>query len=328
MTAVWSSLHDRLHQTLRQRQLLARGDRLLVALSGGQDSVCLTQLLRDLQPKWDWQIVLAHCDHRWREDSAANAAAVVDWARSWQLPWELRVAERAVATEAAARQWRYAMLAEMAAARNCAVVVTGHTLSDRAETLLYNLVRGAGADGLQALTWRRNLTDDGAIAVVRPLLAVSRQETGAFCRDRQLPVWDDATNQSLDYTRNRIRLELLPYLRDRLHVGVEANLARTAELLRADVAYLEEAARELLARSQSDAGDLDRRPLAEAPLALQRRALRQFLQPRLAVAPSFAHVEKLRHLLQAGNRSQSDPFPGGAIARVSRPWILWIPKDS
>lgn len=322
----WTPLHDRLHQTLRQRQLLQRGDRLLVAVSGGQDSLCLLQLLQDLQPKWQWQLGVVHCDHRWRADSADNAAAVAQWVRRQHLPFYLNIAETDITTEAAARQWRYQVFTDIAEAEHYPQVVTGHTLSDRAETLLYNLVRGAGAEGLQALVWQRRLTD--GVRLVRPLLEISRQETGALCQHRQLPVWQDETNFCLDYARNRIRLELLPYLRDRFHGGVEANLAKTAELLRADVAYLEASARAVLQQAVTEDGHLDRRILTQAPLALQRRALRQFLSDRLSVTPSFAQVEKLVALIDAPNRSQTDPFPGGAIARVSRPVIEWIDRST
>jgi tRNA(Ile)-lysidine synthase len=91
---------------------------------------------------------------------------------------------------------------------NC--IVTGHTASDRAETLLYNLIRGTGADGLQALTWRRLLSS--GIVLVRPLLEVTRVQTGQFCQDMHLAVWEDSTNLDLNYARNRIRQDLLPYL--------------------------------------------------------------------------------------------------------------------
>lgn len=327
---VWTPLHASVHGTLRQRRLLPERQRLLVAVSGGQDSLCLAQLLLDLQPKWGWQMAIAHCDHRWREDSAANADRVERLTRAWNLPFYCVVATENLISEAAARRWRYDELSQIAGREDFASVVTGHTQSDLAETVLYNLIRGAGADGLQALGWTRELTK--GVSLVRPLLEVSRDETGTFCRERGLPVWEDATNQNLKHARNRIRLELLPYLKQQFNPSVEASLAKTAELLRADVAYLERQADILLRLAIVPTDDdpdgrfrlrLHRRPLKAAPLTLRRRAMRQFLTSHLDIAPTFAHIEKLTALIEAPNRSQTDPFPGGAIAYVEHPWIYW-----
>ncbi|MGB3265819.1 MAG: ATP-binding protein, partial [Microcoleus sp.] len=226
-------------------------------------------------------------------------------------------------------------------------IVTGHTASDRAETLLYNLIRGSGADGLSALTWTRPIADlrlenseenpnsqiSADFRLVRPLLEITRSQTGQFCQEQKLPVWEDSTNQDLKYARNRIRSELLPYLETHFNPKAQQAIAQTAELLRADVEYLELAASDLLQLAICPIADSDpvqfqlpvklNRPiLREAPLALQRRAMRQLLQQILPSAPSFDSVEKLTSLIAAPNRSQTDPFPGGAIARVEKPWII------
>ncbi|HEY9860174.1 MAG TPA: ATP-binding protein, partial [Candidatus Obscuribacterales bacterium] len=94
--AAWTPLHAKVHQTLRSRQLLPRQQRLLIAVSGGQDSLCLARLLLDLQPKWNWQIAIAHCDHRWRADSEANAAHVQQLAQTWQVEFYQRTATQAL----------------------------------------------------------------------------------------------------------------------------------------------------------------------------------------------------------------------------------------
>ncbi len=346
----WTPLHAQLHRTLLQRPLIPRGERLLVAVSGGQDSLCLIKLLLDLQPKWGWHLGIAHCDHRWRPDSQANANHVEQLARTWQVSYYLETAPEmlSISSEAAARQWRYQALSAIAQTNNFPYIVTGHTASDRAETLLYNLMRGSGADGLQALTWQRPLTSTlhPTLQLVRPLLEVTRAQTAQFCQEFQIPVWEDSTNQDFKYARNRIRQELLPYLQTHFNPQVEQTLAKTAELLRADVQYLEEAAQKLLQQAlenedsplspqhgQGDAAPtalstdsrrdprLNRLVLRQAPLALQRRVMRHFLASVLPIAPSFEQIEKLTALITAPNRSQTDPFPGGAIAQVDGAWI-------
>jgi tRNA(Ile)-lysidine synthase len=320
---VWTVLHAKIHRTIRSRHLFDHDHRLLVAVSGGQDSLCLIKLLLDLQPKWGWYLGIGHCDHRWRSDSAANARHVQQLAESWGISFYLETATQPLNSEAAARNWRYHALIAMAQANNYQYIVTGHTASDRAETLLYNLIRGTGADGLQALTWKRPITRD--ILLIRPLLEITRQQTGEFCQEFDLSVWEDSTNQDIKYARNRIRQELIPYLQANFNPKVESALAQTAELLQAEVEYLEQVAHQLKEEAINweleNEGNwanlrLNRRVLKKAPLALQRRVMRQILQQILNDAPTFEHIEKLTDLITAPNRSQTDPFPGGIIAQV------------
>lgn len=319
---IWTDLHAALHRTLKQRRLLAPGQRVLLAASGGQDSVCLAQLLLDLQPKWHWHLAIAHCDHRWETD-VGNPEFVQTLAQTWNLPFYQQTAPDLDRTEASARAWRYEALCDLAQKHDFSHIVTGHTASDRAETLLYNLVRGSGIDGLQALTWKRSLTP--AITLVRPLLMVTRHETAHFCQDRQLPIWHDPANQDLRYARNRIRQTLLPYLKVHFNPQVDHTLAQTAELLQADVDYLEQAATTLLhqCRHTEHPHGLNRLYLQPVHLALQRRVIRQCLQTILPSAPNFSHIEKVIALLYAPNRSQTDPLPGGIIAQVEGDWIAF-----
>ncbi|WP_204152946.1 tRNA lysidine(34) synthetase TilS [Leptolyngbya sp. CCY15150] len=327
----WTILHARLHQTLRDRSLLPAGDRCLVAVSGGQDSLCLIRLLLDLQTKWGWEIAIAHCNHGWRTDADENAAHVQALAHQWQIPYYGVATQTLPPTEAAARTWRYDQLTAIAQDHAYTQVATGHTASDRAETLLYNLVRGAGMDGLQALTWCRPLSD--RIQLVRPLLAMTREETARFCHERDLPIWQDSSNSDLHYARNRIRHTLLPLLTEQINAQAEGHLAQTAELLRADVEYLSHLAEQLWhqareADEQGRAARLNRTTLQASPLALQRRVMRLHLQALSIPAPSYHQIEKLVALIWAPNRSQTDPLPGGAIARVEHPWIVITSRDA
>jgi len=317
----WTPLHAQIHRTLRSRQLLPRDRNVLIAVSGGQDSLCLVKLLLDLQPKWGWSLAVAHCDHRWRDDSLANAQHVENLAKTWATPFYCATTERTLQSEAAARTWRYQALSAIAHQNNYQYLVTGHTQSDRAETLLYNLTRGSGADGLQALTWQRSL--EPKLQLVRPLLEVPRYITARFCQEMHLPIWEDATNQDSKYARNRIRQELIPYLQERFNPQVELALAQTAELLQAEVEYLEYSAQQLKqqATHPQEPLKLNRQILQAAPLALQRRVMRQLLQQTLNHSPSFEQIEKLTALIVAPNKAQTDPFPGGAIAKVEQGWI-------
>ncbi|NEO99387.1 MAG: tRNA lysidine(34) synthetase TilS [Symploca sp. SIO2E9] len=336
----WTLLHARLHQILRQRQLLPKQQQVLVAVSGGQDSLCLAKLLLDLKSKWGWQLAIAHCDHRWPWDTGI-AAHVQDIAQNWALPFHLQTAPEVTTSEAAARQWRYQALIKTAYSYGYQNIVTGHTKSDRAETLLYNLIRGAGADGLGALTWQRLLTAE--VKLVRPLLEVSRAETLQFCQQQQLPIWEDAYNQDLKYARSRIRQDVIPYLQTHFNPQVETALSHTAELIRADVEYLEQAAHQLRQEatisvkgneldasaniSSSQILRLNRLILRRAPLALQRRAIRQILVRFQQVAPSFEQIEAMTVLINAPNRSRTSSFPGGTSALVEGDSIVLVVEE-
>lgn len=322
----WTPIHARIHTLLKAKSLLPRDATILVAVSGGQDSLCLVKLLLDLKPKWNWRLAMVHCDHGWRPDSAANAAHVLQLARRWQIPCFVEKAQDLPETEAAARSWRYGVFEQLASSHGYYYVVTGHTATDRAETVIYNLLRGSGADGMQALSWQRPIsTDHPDIYVVRPLLQLTRQETEAFCCDLALPVWYDSSNQDLSYRRNRIRRELMPYLRSHFNPKVESTLAQTAEILTAEVIYLEKQTDQLydqVVEDQKDGWQINRSLFKAAPLALKRRVARRLLQTALPQNPQFEHIEKLVVLADGSNRMQTDPFPGGVIARVENDWII------
>jgi tRNA(Ile)-lysidine synthase len=322
---VWTALHATIHQTLRQRSLLGKGQSIVLAFSAGQDSMCLLQILRDLQPKWGWRLAIAHCNHRWPLDSDANATHVAQLAQDWGLEHYSFTAPRVLKGEAEGRYWRYEVLKELAEAQGFSAVLTAHTASDRAETLLYNLLRGSGMDGLQALAWQRPLSDQ--VQLIRPLLGITRQQTGDFCTQNQLPIWEDGMNADLSYRRNRIRLDLLPQLRQNFNPKVETTLARTAEILQAETDYLDQAAQQVLAQVMVSCipptmvTALDRLVLQQTHLALQRRVLRLWLQQHLKIQPNFEQVEKVLALVQGRNGDRTDPLIAGLIAEVRHPWL-------
>ncbi|MCM1984823.1 tRNA lysidine(34) synthetase TilS [Lyngbya confervoides] len=319
---VWTPLHAYLHTLLRQHPYLPPRSRLLLGFSGGQDSLCLLQLLRDLQPKWHWDLAIAHCDHRWPPDSHLNAQHVAQLAQTWQITLHSFLAPKRLKGEAEGRTWRYQVMSDLAQQQGYTHLVTAHTASDRAETLLYNLVRGSGMDGLQALLWQRKLTD--IVTLVRPLLATTRAQTQTFCQELNLPIWNDSMNQDYHYRRNRLRLDVLPYLREHFNPQVDRAIAQTAELLQADVEYLEKQAQKLFiaALNPENVRQIDRQKLAEAPLSLQRRTLRLFLNPIPGL--NYTKIEQVLQLLYGNHRDRTESLGGGWSAEVFHRWIQLI----
>jgi tRNA(Ile)-lysidine synthase len=226
----WNRDHLRLHRWLRHApSLLPAGAPLLLAVSGGQDSMALTGLLLGLRRLYGWRLHLWHGDHRWRAESGQQAAALAAWAAARGLDLRLERASEPPATEAAARTWRYERLAGEARRLGCAHVLTGHTASDRAETVLLNLARGSHRQGLTTPRSIRSLNRDaGSPALIRPLLPFTREDTGRICRELGLPVWVDVGNSDLQYARNRVRTEVLPVL-EGLHPGSARRISALAE---------------------------------------------------------------------------------------------------
>ena len=233
----WSTWHDRLHrQLLRDPKLLPNGKTLLLAVSGGQDSMAMVGLLLDLQPLHNWQLQIWHGNHGWHQHSATISSELQAWCCTRKIPFSVDVAEQnSVQSEAAARHWRYSQLTEHVLNhckgqndQPCEHVLTGHTCSDRAETLLLNLARGTDLKGLSSLPRQRRLAK--GVAVVRPMLNFSRAETLQICKALKLPIWLDPTNQNLEFSRNRVRHEVIPVL-EALHPGCSLRMAELCERL-------------------------------------------------------------------------------------------------
>jgi tRNA(Ile)-lysidine synthase len=228
----WSRDHLRLHRWLRREpSLLPTGCSLLLAVSGGQDSMALTALLDDLSRLHHWKVQLWHGDHRWRPESTQQARELASWMARRGLEMHIEQSPHAAGGEARARQWRYECLAREAGRLGCVRVVTGHTASDRAETMLLNLARGSHLRGMASLRASRPLqAGRPSPALVRPLLLFSRADTARICDNLGLPVWLDPGNDDPRHARNRVRAEVLPVLEE-LHPGASRRISSLAESL-------------------------------------------------------------------------------------------------
>ena len=200
-----------------------QGDPVVVAVSGGLDSMSLLHLLRFGVPIDPDLIHVAHFDHRMRSGSARDAQWLAGVCTAWGVPFHGGEAEAPLSTEAQAREARYGFLIEAKEQVGATAVLTAHTADDQAETVLFRAARGSGPDGLAAVQPRR---EDG---VERPLVGVWRTDLEAYARSVGLPVRHDPTNIETRWTRNRIRSEILPVL-EQLVPGAKASLARLAGL--------------------------------------------------------------------------------------------------
>lgn len=336
---IWSDLHARIHRQLKQHSLIPRSSHILIAVSGGQDSVCLAQCCLDLADRWDWQLTIGHCDHRWRDDSADNAHFVANLAQTWGVPYYQRTADSPLSNEADARSWRYRQLVAIARHVRATHIATGHTASDRAETLLHHLLRGTGTDGLSSIARSRSLHEfeiplspeilTPSPQLVRPLFETFRHETATFCADRRLPIWEDSTNRDETYTRNRIRRRLLPLLRDHFNPRIEAALTRTADTMSIDRDCLETLAHEGLKQAcdRHHNDRLHRPTLQTFHLAIQRRIVQRWLAQVFDRAPNFKHILKVVALIEAPQKTRTDPIFGARIVEVRGDWLVMVTLD-
>jgi tRNA(Ile)-lysidine synthase len=317
----------------RLPDLFAPGTRLVVGYSGGQDSTCLLHALS----RMDLQIMGVHVDHGLRVDSAVDAQRVVAIGREIGVPIEIIRVDVGVyrqglpgwSVQQAARSARYQALAAVAEQQHAAAVLVAHTADDQAETLLLNLMRGSGLEGLSAMPLEQSFSLEklgppvaelahrpSVLRVARPLLRVPRSTTLAYCAEFGLSVVEDASNQSRTFTRNRVRLDLLPAL-ERFNPAIRTILARTADLAAEDIAALDalvDALHASLARPTAPGVlEYELGPWRVQPRGLQRRLLRRGLESLLGglVDVRAAPIDDALDLLRSGTPSQTYHLPYG-----------------
>ncbi|HHY94800.1 MAG TPA: tRNA lysidine(34) synthetase TilS [Firmicutes bacterium] len=312
-------LYQRIADYVCRHRMFEPGQGVVVAVSGGSDSVALLHLLSRLQETYGLQLHVAHLHHGLRgEEADEDLRFVAELASSLGIPFSWRrvdVADRArrdrVGVEEAGRAARYEFLEETADRVGAQRVALGHTRDDQAETVLMRLLRGSGIDGLAGIPPVRG-------RIVRPLLVAGREELQEYCRQQGLGWRVDFTNMDPAFFRNRIRHELLPFLEERFSRTVRATLAETAEVLRPDVTWLRQQTEEALAavaRPRPGGLDIDAEALRALPPALGRRVIRAAVgQVKYRGRQLGArHVQAVLDMLDLG-RDGEVHLPGGVVA--------------
>jgi len=292
--------------------MVASGERVLVALSGGPDSVALLGALQRLAHRQGIGLQAAHFNHRWRgaEADRDQACAV---AVAAQLGLECVVGTAAGAwrgsnLEAHAREQRYAFLEEVATVRGCSKIATGHTLDDQAETVLLRLLRGSGWDGLAGIRPVR----DGRI--VRPLIDCSRAAVLAFLDSAGLPYCEDSSNADRRFLRNRVRHEVLPLLH-LINPEASRHLAAVADILAGEAAVLEAQIAPLLRAGSEPDGGLAITAVRAVSPALAPRLVRAWLRDQRGdlLRLGAAHVRAVVDLAHGSRPNAQVRLPGGRI---------------
>ena len=299
-------------EPVRDFEALPKGSRVLCALSGGADSVCL---LHWLARQEGLTVYAAHFNHQLRgEEADGDEAFVRELCERWNIPLTVgredvkafaRAEKRSV--EEAGRVLRYQFLQETAEREGCGLIATAHNADDNAETMLLSLLRGTGLAGLAGIPFRQG-------NVVRPLLGMTRREILAYLEKHDLPHREDSSNSDETYARNKLRAQVMPVLRQLNSRAVEHMVNTAAQLTEID-RYLDETARGLLAPAEESPGrvSLPVEALSQAPGVLRPRMIFQLLD-RLGVGRKdirSVHLEAILSLSPGGSLD----LPHGLIAR-------------
>ncbi|MFP4105559.1 MAG: tRNA lysidine(34) synthetase TilS [Phycisphaerae bacterium] len=314
---------DQLRIALEPMALRA-GDAIVLAVSGGCDSVALLAAMDRLARPRRWRLMVAHLDHAIREESAADAAFVRQLAEDRDLEFvgrRIDVPEQArqdgVSLETAAREARYRFLLETAERSSARFVATGQHADDQVETVLFRIARGTHLRGLRGIRPARPLSE--TVTLIRPLLALRRAELEAFCRQQGLTWREDPTNRHTDHARNALRHEILPALREAINPSADEALLRLAEAAAEVADVLDRQTEQLLNQATIRAADstclLDARVLADADPAIGNSAVRAAME-RAGVGLQHVTREMIRDVARlARTGAGAVSLPEGFEAR-------------
>lgn len=288
-----TNLRQRIEESIRKRKLCGRGQRILVAVSGGVDSMVLLNLLNSLRLDYDWKLIVAHFNHGLRgRSSNADERLVQKTAAALGLPFvkgggAVRAAAktRHESIEMAARGLRHEFLARTARRLKCHTIALGHHADDQVELFFLRLLRGSGGEGLAGMKWRGPSPANRNVEIIRPLLDVNRATLETFSRESKIEFREDASNTARDILRNRLRHELLPRLRRRYQPALNRTVLRAMEIVGSEADFAISAACHWLQRP---------RPMfCRLAVAIQRRVLQLQLHVQKLDA-SFELIESLR----------------------------------
>ncbi|MEK0317728.1 tRNA lysidine(34) synthetase TilS [Cohnella sp. 56] len=296
---------DRVARSLRDMFGIGPGDCVVAAVSGGPDSMALLHMMKTAAERDGWRVVAAHVNHGFRgAESDAEAALVRETAAAWgiqlavaEIDMPAYIAATGLNPQAASRERRYAFLRETARAYGASAIAVAHHADDQAETVLMRFLRGSGMTGLSGIPMRRS---EQELELIRPLLRITKGELLAYNERFGVPSANDSSNVKMNYLRNAVRLEALPFL-ERYNPELRTGLGRLAELASAEDDYMEAEARRRLAAGAERSGEgwrLDAAYFRGLHLALQRRMIKLILNG-LAGLHSQAHYERVDDIVSA-----------------------------
>lgn len=324
---------DKVKNTIDRHHLLEKGDRVVVAISGGPDSVCLLHILHRLSEEYEIHIYGAHLNHNFRGMEAQKDAQYVN-----KLCEELNIMcfiksmdvgkyakDNGYSLEEAGRILRYQFFDEVSDRVGANKIAVAHNQNDQAETVLMRLLRGAGPQGLSAIRHKRD-------RIIRPLLEVARKDIEGYCQEYSLNPRIDHTNLQAIYHRNKIRLELLPYLEKDYNPNIIEALVRTAALLKTDNDFLELQARDsynLLKKVENDCLYLPILGINKLHMSLKTRMFRLAAEELVKKAVlEYKHINSIIELMENSETGKQLMLPEGIVVSKSYNQLIFTLKDA
>lgn len=321
----------KIEDTISKYQLLTSGAKVLVGVSGGADSVALIHILKELSSEYNLELHIAHLDHQLR---GADAEADAQFVR--ELAGELNIAstftarnikkyqqKNSLSLEDAARQLRYQFLFNLLDELDFDKLAVGHHANDQAETILMKFLRGAGLKGLSGIKPQNE-------KIIRPLIEVQKKELQEYCRKHNLDWRVDSTNQEEICFRNRVRLNLLPQLKEEYNPNLVTNLNQMGEIFRAEDEFLRKKTRarlnEIIIDSSNNKLIIDKDKFLDLDLALQRRIVREIYQELNSSYENlyFHNIEEILALIKSQETGLKKSLPEGILVKLSYQHIIFI----
>jgi tRNA(Ile)-lysidine synthase len=312
---------EKVRAWIDKHKMLLAGDTIIVACSGGPDSLALLHILARFRLEYSISIVVAHVDHMLRgQESALEAAFVVNFCRERNIVCYHTaidvpkfIEETGTSGEEAARILRYQYLRQVALKVGGAKIATGHHQDDQGETVLINLLRGAGSAGIRGI---QPVNGD----IIHPFLGVSRAEIIAYCEAEGLEPRFDSSNGNLNYLRNRIRIRLLPELEKKYNSSVKEALCRTAMIVGDEHNFIQKTAKDVWPQVVTEGTDsifIATEPMNSLHIAVKREIFRMSIEKKQGSVRgiTFCHVETLIEMLFSGRVGSNLQLPGGLTVR-------------
>lgn len=309
---------DKIYKTIKEYGLIEKKDKIIIGLSGGADSMCLTHILHRLRDEMELRIVCAHMHHSIRGAEADyDAQRAHDFSKSLGIPFEFLKEDvpsyaksKGISEELAGRELRYAFFENLLQKYGFNKIATAHNKNDNAETILMNFMRGSGIKGLCGIPYKRG-------RIIRPILDCTREEIEEYCAENCINYVTDSTNNESIYTRNKIRLELIPKIQQSFNPNFINTVTENAALISADCEFLENLSYEFYQKEVKN-GRIDIKKLLSQPVSVRNRVIFEMIRNVLNTTSdlSSSFINDITELAQKAKSGSYIMLPKGIIARI------------
>lgn len=323
------SMKEHVMQTIDKYGLINENENIIIGVSGGHDSIALLNVLYEISKKRAFNIYVAHINHGIRgEEADKDEEYVKSICQGLNIPFYSKrvnmndyAAKHKISSEEAGREIRYSFFQELLAKVGGGKIAVAHNKNDQAETLIMRFLRGTGTDGLKGMHYRNG-------EIIRPLLDIDRKEIEEYCEINKLNPRVDKTNLEPIYSRNKVRLELIPYIQENFNSGIIDTLARTARLMDADSGYLNhqgiEAYKKVLTNYDNNQIIIDRQKLKGYPYAMKSRVIRNTIENLIGNIKGITeiHINDVIYLSDEAATGKRIYLPHNIIVKVDYNTII------